>query len=139
MYNKIHWMDLPSKSNSGMTGYERNQFKIDNHISLNTVQKIQAKDDFTQKYGRRYQIGDIIEARRDGRPRGKKEEESFIFLRVPINLKDAIEYTLPLVNASDIVIRRRKYYIDMTGLIPDSHKNVILTEGAFNSRLKVKK
>ncbi len=139
IYNKTHWYDLPSKSTPTLTGYERNHFVIDTNSNLSTAQKIEAKDLLTLKYAARHQKGVIVEARRDGGPRGKLEEEAFIFLQVPgIHLKDAIQYTSPLISIFDIIIRSRKYSIDMTGLVPDSHRNIILTESAFNSRLKVK-
>ena len=140
IYNKtVDWMDSPSKNNSSMTVYERNHFVIDNKIEYTTAQKIKAKDLLTIKYNARHQIGDIVEARRDNGPRGKLEEASYIFVQVPsISLKDAIKYSEPLINATDVMIRRRKYFMDMTGLIPDSHKNVALTGSVFNSRLKVK-
>ncbi len=139
IYNKTHWYDLPSKSTPTLTGYERNHFVIDTNSNLSTAQKIEAKDELTLKYAARYQKGDIVEARWDGRPRGKLEEEAFIFLQVPsIKLKDAIGYTVELENASAVMVYRRKYFIDMTGLVPDLHKNVSLTESVFNSRLKVK-
>ena len=135
----IHWMDRPSKNNPGMTGLERNHMVIDIDSKLSTVQKIEKKDQLTQKYNSINQPGDIVEARRDGAPRGKLEEEAFIFLQVPsISLKVAKGYCVPLVNTSGVPIRKRKYFVDMTGLIPDSHKNVTLTKSAFNSRLKVK-
>ncbi len=140
IYNKTHWYELPSKSTPSLTGYERNHFVIDINSNLSTAQKIEAKDGLTLKYATRYQKGDIVEVRRDDGPRGKLEEEAFIFLQVPsINLKTAKGYCILLKDASGILVRRRKYYIDMTGLVPDSHKNVGLTESAFNSRLKVKK
>ena len=140
IYNKTHWYDLPSKSTPTLTGYERNHFMIDTDSSLSTAQKIKEKDRLTLKYATRHQTGDIVEARRDGGPRGKLEEEAFVFLQVPsIKLKDAIGYTVALENISAVVLYRRKYFIDMTGLIPDSRKNVDLTKSVFNSRLKVKK
>ena len=71
IYNKTHWMELPSKSNPSMTGYERNHFVIDNNDSLDTSQKIKSKDLLTRKYNARHQVGDIVEARRDNGPRGK--------------------------------------------------------------------
>ncbi len=139
IYNKTHWYDLPSKSTPSLTGYERNHFVIDIDHKLSTTSKIQAKDRLTLKYAARCQLGDIVEARRDGGPRGKLEEKAFIFLQVPsISLKDAIKYSEPLINASNVMVRRRKYFMDMAGLIPDSHKNVGLTESVFNTRLKVK-
>ena len=140
IYNiSIHWMDRSSKSNPGMTGLERNHFMIDTDSKLSTAQKIQKKDALTLKYNSRPQPGDIAEARRGNKPRGKKEEEDFIFLQVnEIGLKVAEGYCVPLENASGVIIRKRKYFIDMTGLIPDSHKNVTLTESVFNSRLGVK-
>ncbi len=133
IYNKTHWYDLPSKSTPSLSGYERNHFVIDINSKLSTAQKIEAKDHLTLKYAARYQAGDIVEARRDGGPRGKLEEEAFIFLQVPsVNLKNAKQYCI-----SDST-HRRKYFVDMASLIPDSHKNIILTESVFNSRLKVK-
>ena len=139
IYNKTHWMELPSNKNPSMTGYERNHVVIDTNLSYTTAQKIEAKDNLTRKYNRRHQIGDIVEARRDGGPRGKLEEEAFIFLQVPsISLKMARGYTVAL-GIGFIVLRKRKYFIDMTGMVPDSHQNIGLTESEFNSRLKVKK
>ncbi len=133
IYNKTHWYELPSKSTPSLTGYERNQFAIDTNSKLSTAQKIEKKDRLTLRYMGRYQKGDIVEARRDGGPRGKLEEESFIFLQVPsINLKDAKQYCI-----SDST-HRRKYFIDMAGLIPDLNKNISLTKSVFSSRLKVK-
>ncbi len=138
--NKTHWMDRPSKNNPGMTGLERNHFVIDTDYKLSVAQKIEKKDALTLKYASRNQPGDIVEARRDNGPRGDLEEFSFLFLQVPeIDLKEAIKYTVPLENGSGVIIRRRKYFIDTTGLILDLHFNVALTESVFNSRLKVKK
>ncbi len=132
-------MDRPSKSNPGMTGLERNHFVIDSDYKLSVAQKIEKKDALTLKYGTRHQPGDIVEARRDNEPRGDLEEFSFLFLQIPeIDLKEAIKYTVPLENGSGVTIRRRKYFIDTTGLILDSHFNVALTESVFNSRLKAK-
>lgn len=132
-------MDRPSKSNPGMTGYERNNAIIDSDYMLSSAQKIEKKEALNQKYSCRHRPGDIVEARRDNGPRGKLEEASYIFVQVPsISLKDAIKYSKPLENSSGVVIRRRKYFMDMAGLIPDSHKNVSLPESVFNSRLKVK-
>ena len=140
IYNKTHWMDLPSKSTPSLTGYERNHFVIDTASALSTAQKIEKKDALTLKYNGRYRAGDIVEARRDDGPRGKLEEEAFIFLQVPsVSLKTAKGYYVPLENASGVPVRTRKYFIDMAGLIPDSHKNVSLIKSDFNSRLKVKK
>ena len=134
IYNKTHWYDLPSKSTPSLTGYERNQFFVDTDSKLNTAQKIEKKDRLTLRYMGRYQKGDIVEARRDGGPRGKLEEEAFIFLQVSsVNLKDAKQYCI-----SDST-HKRKYFVDLAGLTPDSHKNIDLTESIFNSRLKVKK
>ncbi len=140
IYNKTHWYDLPSKSIPTLTGYERNHLMIDTAFALSIAQKIERKDALTLKYATRYQEGDIVEARRDGGPRGKLEEEAFVFLQVPnVSLNTAKEYCIPLENAFAVTVRKREYYIDMTGLVPDSHKNISLTESAFNSRLKVKK
>ena len=140
IYNKTHWMELPSKNNPSMTGYERNHVMIDTNNFITTAQKIERKEALNRKYSARYQLEDVVEARRDGGPRGGLEEESFIFLQVPsISLNTAIGYAVSLVSADEVVIRSRKYAIDMAGLIPDLHKNVSLTESAFNSRLKVKK
>ncbi len=143
IYNKTHWYDLPSKSTPTLTGYERNQFMIDTNSNLSTAQKIKAKDALTLKYAARQQSGDIVEARRDGGPRGKLEEEAFIFLQIPgINLKDAKKYCVSdkdfIGIDKSVLLYKRKYYMDMTGLIPDSNKNVNLTNSVFDSRLKVK-
>ncbi len=140
IYNiATHWMDRPSKNNPGMTGLERNHMVIDTDLALSTAQKIEKKDQLTQKYNSINQPGDIVESRRDGAPRGKLEEEAFIFIQAPeIDLKVGKGYCVPLINVSGVPIRKRKYFIDMVGLTPDSHQNIALTESAFNSRLKVK-
>ncbi len=138
IYNKTHWYDLPSKSTPTLTGYERNHLMIDTNSNFSIAQKIKDKDVLTLKYAARYQKGDIVEARRDGGPRGKLEEEAFIFLQVlGINLKTAKGYCILVEDVFGIPVRIQKYFIDMTGLVPDSHKNISLTKSDFNFRLKV--
>ena len=140
IYNQLHWMDLPSKGNPGMTGYERRDALIDTDSMLTTQQKIEKKLALTVKHNARFQPGDIVEARRDGRPRGKLEEESFAFLQIPITLKEAVGYTVSDMDSSNppVLLHTRRFSIDMTGLVLDSHKSAALNESTFQSRLKVK-
>ena len=144
IYNKDHWMDIPSKQRSDLTGYKNVEQKILADSRLTIEQRTKDFYLHEMKYTARYQREDIVEARRDNGPRGKLEEESFIFLQVPgINLKDAKQYIIPDVDLSNpdnpVIIKRRKYYVNIAGLMLDEHQNVSLTNADFNSRLKVKK
>ena len=142
IYNRpTDWMDAPSKTSPGMTVYDRNQVMIDTDFTLTTEQKIKNKELLSWKHTARYQGGDIVEARKDNGPRGKLEEESFAFLQVPdVGLKTARGYC---VAKTDVVSkypipRRRKYYMDMAGLVLDTHKNVSLSGPEFLSRMRTK-
>ncbi len=136
-------MDVASKQRPDLLGYDNVVRKI-NEKTTPTVDREKALFIAWKKYTTRYRKGDIVEARRDNGPRGKLEEASFIFLQVPsITLKDAKQYEVSLEDLTDfnnrILLKRRKYYVDMMGLTLDVHKNVSLTENEFNTRLKVKK
>ncbi len=132
VFNKMNWMDMPSRVRPDLTGYENVKRKIEEAagpgIEAQTV-KLFELSKMDQKYTRRYQPGDIIEARRDNGPRGKKEKEALLFIQVPeVLLEDGKQY------AKAHESPRRYYSIDMTGLKMDD----TLTAAQFNSRLKVK-
>ena len=144
IYNKDHWMDIPSKDRPDLRGYKNVERKILEDSALSIEQRTKKLGLHEMKYTARYQRNDFVEARRDNGPRGKLEEASFAFLQVPsINLKDGKQYVVPDVDLSDVdhpfILKRRKHYMNMTGLVLDEHKNVSLTNAEFNSRLKVKK
>ncbi len=140
IYNKDHWMDVPSKSRPELTGYENVKQKVLDDSSLSLEQSTLALGHHEIKHERRWQRGDIVEARRDGGPRGRLEEASFAFLQVPsISLKDGKAYCVTKEDPDYTKARRREHYIYMVGLILDSHKTAILTDAQFRSRLKVKK
>ena len=143
IYNKTHWMELPSKLRPDKTGYERNHQVIDLNSSLSVAEKIVKKNKLTLQYNRRIRKHDIIEARPASVKRGKLEEDSFIFIHVHDMLfKEAENYSVPKEDISDplepIILRDHKYYIELLGLIPDIHKNITLTKAQFLDRLKVK-
>lgn len=137
IYNKTHWLDLPSKSNPSMTGYERNHIMIDTDYKLSTLEKIEKKDVLTRKFNRRYQPKDIVEVREDGKPRGKLEPETFLFLQIPMILKQAKIYMEPL-KVDGSTTRRRKYWIDISGIVFDENKTASLSHNEFNSRIRTK-
>lgn len=142
IYNKTDdWMNAPSKTSPGMSVYDRNHVLIDTDYKLTTAQKIKNKELLSWKYVARYQSGDIVEARRDGGPRGKKEEEAFAFLQVPdIGLKEARGYCVADINPLNkyLMVHRCKYSVDIAGLVLDDHKNITITNAEFLSRLRVK-
>ncbi len=144
IYERDNWMDVPSKDRPDWTGYENVEQKILAKPGLTVEQKTKKLGLHEMKYTARYQKGDIVEARKDSAPRGRLEEASFLFLQIPsISLKDAKQYAKPLTDLTDvdypIMLKRRKYYVNIMGLSFDEHKNVSLTSTEFNSRLKVKK
>ncbi len=145
IYDQDNWMDVPSKQRLDLTGHENVERKILAESGLTIAQRTKKLALHEMKYTARYHRGDIVEARRDGGSRGKSEEASFIFLQVlDISLEDAKQYAVPDEDLSDptgrpVIIKMSKYYVNLTGLILDKHKNVSLTSTEFNSRLKVKK
>ncbi len=142
IYNKTDdWMNAPSKTSLGMTVYDRNQVMIDTNPTLTTAQKIKSKELLSWKRAARYQPGDIVEARRDGGPRGRLEEEVFAFLQVPdVGLKAAWGYCVAKTDpvSKYPITRRRKYFVDMAGLGLDVHKNAPLSGPEFLSRVRTK-
>lgn len=133
IYNKTHWMELPSKLNPNLTGYERNHLVIDTNSKLSTAQKITSKERLTEKYSGRYVKGDIVEVRESGQLRGKLEENAFIFLDVPdLDSKIAKEYS------GHKGIYGSGFNVDLIGLIPDKNKNITLNKSDFNTRLTEK-
>ena len=140
IYDIDNWMDMPSKDRPELTGHENVQQKIVADSSLSLEQSTLALGHHEIKYVSRYRRGDIVEARRDGGPRGKLEEASFAFLQVPnIILKDGRAYCVPKEDPDPLKTKRRGYCVDMTGLVLDSHQNASLTDSEFTARLKVKK
>lgn len=82
VYNKEHWMDLPSKDQPEKTGYENVIDKI-NNSNYSSSAKTLALFNFIEKYNARSQKGDIIERRKDGIGMVGKELLSFALIKVP--------------------------------------------------------
>ncbi len=138
IYNKTHWMDLPSKDFPELIGFENVRQKIMANEALTLEQSTKALIINQWKYDMRDQPGDIIEVRRDNGPRGSKEAESFAFITVPMELETAKQFVRVYV-VNDEVKHKCKYWIDMVGLVLDKDKQAELTLAEFNNRLKAKK
>ena len=100
--------------------------------------KVKAKLEILRMYSARYQLGDIIEVREDGKPRGKREPESFLFLKVPGTVKQFKDLTVERKNAEGRPEKRREYTVDLTGIIFDKNKTASITYVDFNSRVRKK-
>ena len=145
IFDKDHWMDEPSPDRPDLTGYEDVQRRI-NDEQISSEAKTKKLLRLEQKYDARHQRGDIVEAREDGRPRGKKEPESFAFIRVTMPFAEAKEYMRPLEDVQNegtkseirTLLKRRKYRLDMAGIVLDGKKTATLSLIDFNARLGVK-
>ena len=137
IYNKTHWMDLPSKDFPELIGYENVRQKIMANEALTLEQSTKALILHQRKYDVRYVVGDIVEVRRDGAPSGRLEITGVDFISVPMTLANAKHFMEPLLDGESIKYRRR-YRIDMTGVVLTNHE-ATLTLAEFNNRLKVKK
>ncbi len=137
IYNKTHWMDLPSKDFPELMGFENVRQKIMANSALSLEQSTKALILHQRKYDARHMAGDIVEVRRDGAPSGRLEKNGVDFIRVPIAFEDATQYMKPRMDG-DMLLHRRKYWIDMTGIILSDHE-ASLSVAEFNNRLKVKK
>ena len=144
IYDQDNWMDVPSKDRPDLTGKENVDRKIleeDLSIEAKTI----ALGVLQGKYDARYHKGDIVEVREDGAPSGRLEKSGVDFVCVPIAFKDVKQYTMPLLEEgidsldpdNPDIKRRRKYWLDMAGLILVDHE-ILLTVSEFNFRLKTK-
>ncbi len=142
-------MDIPSKDRPDLIGFENVKRKIEENASLNPLQKIIKQADWLAKYNGRSQINDIVEARKDGFGLCGNEPLSFALIEVPMLLKDALQYTIPLVfpdivdlngdiTESGHTIYKRKYSLDISGIVLDKDKTASLTLVQFNSLLTEK-
>ncbi len=139
IYNKDHWMDVPSKDRPDSLGYDNVVRKI-NEKPMLTANRVKALSLHWTKYTARYRPDDIVEVRESGRPRGKLEPEAFLFIDVPeLSFKNAKQYMQAHEDKTDsenpVLLHMRIYGIDTTGLSMDD----TLTAAQFISRLKVKK
>ena len=136
IYNKTHWMDLPSKDFPELMGFENVRQKIMANSALALEQSTKALLLHQRKYDARHMPGDIVEVRKDGAPSGRLEKTGVDFIRVPIAFEVAKQFMVPHMDG-DIILHRRKYQIDMTGVVLVDHE-ASLTLAEFNNRLKVK-
>ncbi len=161
VYNQDHWMDSLTQKQIDDKGLQ-------------------------VKYNRRYQRGDFIEVRKDGKGMVGLEPQSFALVEVPISISEAEQYLIsryeeitrevdrpkadylenkkvkifkydptiieeykvstevPILGIVDIdwvklrgivdrVDRRRKYRLNMSGIVLDVNKETALTLSQFNS------
>ena len=137
VYNKTHWMELPSKDFPELIGFENVRQKIMANSALSLEQSTKALLLHQRKYDARYMAGDIVEVRKDGAPSGRLEKNGVDFIRVSMAFEDAKQYMGPHVDG-ETLLHQRKYWIDMTGIVLSDHE-ASLTLAEFNNRLKVKK
>ncbi len=135
---KDHWMDLPSKSNPSMTGYERNQLLIEQDDTLTLAQKIKKKDLLTLKYSTRYQPGDPTGEIHgdgfwtDGKRKGFGASKGLALICITgMAVKDIEPYLRPLEDNTDpenpIFLKRRQYQVDLSQIILDVQKRLIVS------------
>ena len=131
-------MDLPSKSNPSMTGYERNQLLIEQDDTLTLVQKIKKKDLLTLKYSARYQPGDPTgEVHEDGfwtdgKRKGFGASKGLALICITgTAVKDIEPYFRPLEDNTDpekpVLLKRRQYQVDLSQIILDAQDRLIVS------------
>ena len=131
-------MDLPSKSNPSMTGYERNQLLIEQDDTLTLVQKIKKKDLLTLKYSARYQPGDPTgEVHEDGfwtdgKRKGFGASKGLALICITgMAVKDIELYLRPYEDNTDpenlILLKRRQYQVDLSQIILDAQDRLIVS------------
>ncbi len=134
---KEHWMDLPSKSNPSMTGYERNQLLIEQDDTLTSVQKIKKKDLLTLKYSACYQPGDPTgEVHEDGfwtdgKRKGFGASKGLALICITgTAAKDIESYLRPYEDNTDpenpILLKRRQYQVDLSQITLDVQKRLFV-------------
>ncbi len=145
IFNKDSWMDIPSYQRPDLTGKENVQRKVmDEGLSLEAqTKKLLLLD---MKWEARDRPGDIVEVREDAAPRGKMEKFGFVFVSVPGKKRDYLDYGKMDVLDGDvktrtppIIIHKRSYWIDMSGIVPNNKSEASLTIGQFQNRVHRKK
>lgn len=138
IYNKVHWMELPSKSAPDKTGYERNVSIINSKL-LSTAAKITELTKLDDTRARVQVQGDIVEIRNDEDKMCGLEPETFLLVSVPdMSDEQAKEYTGPLMN-EDTLLKMFKYSLDTTGLNFNNDNEITIQSKTFMERLTVKK
>ena len=145
IYNKTHWLELPSKSEPEKTGYQRNHDKIQS-MTIPVLDKSDKLNELDRKFDARAVLGDIVEARKDNQKMVGLEPESFVLVKVP-EIKDveAKEYTGPLLDGipsaeyTPKILRQHKYFLDVSKIIFDAKKEAVLTKEQFLKTLSEKK
>ncbi len=135
IYNKTHWMDLPSKDRPDLLGYDNVTQKI-NEGPMLAADRSKALANHWHGYTSRYRPGDIVDVRKDGAPSGRLEKTGVDFISVPMTFANAKHFMEPLLDGESTKYRRR-YQIDMAGVVLTDHE-ATLTLAEFNNRLKVK-
>ncbi len=134
---KEHWMDLPSKTNPSMTGYERNQLLIEQEDTLTSVQKIKKKDLLTLKYSIRYQPGDPTGEVHgdgfwtDGKRKGFGVAKGLALIIITgMQRKDIEPYLQPWIDNTDpdkpVILKRRQYQVDLSQVTLDAQKRLFV-------------
>ncbi|MCP4648833.1 MAG: hypothetical protein GY853_01955 [PVC group bacterium] len=142
IYNKIHYYELPSKSEPAKSGYERNQDKITDSV-LTPSQKIEKQVQLTQKYDARSQQGDIVEIRKDDAKLCGKEPLSFALIDVPeIKFEEAVKKyhgaLIEEVEGRKYLKRQAKSSLDISGIILNKEKEATINLEQFNNLLTEK-
>ena len=129
-------MELPSKSEPGKTGYERNFDGIEDNDKLSMEQVLSEKSRLLNKYDARELIGDIVEVRQADAKMSGLESESFRLIAVDLEFKDVAHYAESIAYASGQLKHKRSRNINLVGLVFDADGEVILQE--VQLRLTVK-
>lgn len=137
IYDQENRMDLPSKSQPHLNGYEKVRQGIQNNTKLTDFERAMNLILFDHKYDTRDQRDDIIEVREAGRKRGDQEEKSFKFVRVPMEFKDAKKYKQKHMDG-ETKLHKRRFKLDTTGLVFDEHNTADLSVTQFLLRAEDK-
>jgi hypothetical protein len=137
IYNKTHWMDLPSKSEPGKTGFERNEAIIQSK-PFSSEEKVYQLLKLQDKHNAIEIKGDILEIKPDDYKINGKEKLSFVVISVPeISYENALLYQEPLRDGN-IMKKRRKYNLDIQGINFNNDGEATLKLETFIGRLTIK-
>jgi hypothetical protein len=126
IYNKVHWYDLPSKSEPEKTGYERHQGLIDD-LLIPEIEKVGKHLKLNQEYESISIRGDIVEVRPDSMWLTEKEKESYVLIQVvELSYEEAKSYVDRVMDGTRIK-RKFKYNIDITGLVFDGNNEATIS------------
>ena len=114
IYNKTHWMDLPSKSEPLKTGYKRNEAIIDSKI-IAVSDKMGEFARLESKYNAKSITGDIAEIRNDDAHLCGKEFASYVLIQVDMDEKEEEQYK-DNVHFGDALKHNLRFNLDISGI-----------------------